>query len=186
MCLVNRSITLVGDFYQHTFDTSRDGSYKKNLHKEYLQYLKSFESMGLVIDTTTLLKSHRCAPEVCSFISERMAIDIESHRKDSVDIFQIEDPQEALDLADNDDVVKLFFQNSSKYKCYAKNWGKSKGENQYQNICIVLNGTAGTAFKKEGTMQLAESTRNKLYVACTRARGNIYFVHENLLKTRRI
>ncbi|NOQ94147.1 MAG: AAA family ATPase [Methylophaga sp.] len=186
VCSVNRDITLVGDFHQHTFDTSRDGNYKKNLHKEYSEYLKSFESMGLVVDTTTLLKSHRCAPEVCSFISERMAIDIESHREDSVDILLIEDPQEVLDLADNDDVVKLFFRNSSKYRCNAKNWGKSKGENQYQDICVVLNGTAGTAFMKEGAMQLAESTRNKLYVACTRARGNIYFVHENLLKTRKI
>ena len=115
-----------------------------------------------------------------------MGIDIESHRKDSVDISLIEDPQEALDLACNDDVVKLFFQNSSKYRCNSKNWGKSKGENHYQDICIVLNGTAGTAFKREGTMRLAESTRNKLYVACTRARGNIYFVHEKLLKTLKV
>ena len=39
-------IICVGDFYQHTFDTSRDGVVNKTLHQDYEKYKHSFNYMG--------------------------------------------------------------------------------------------------------------------------------------------
>ena len=33
----------VGDFYQHTFDTSRDGNVNANLHRDLNKYINSFK-----------------------------------------------------------------------------------------------------------------------------------------------
>lgn len=182
LCASELDITLVGDFYQHTFDTSRDGVYKKNLHKDYEKYLSIFDSLGLIKDTTSLIKSHRCAPEVCAYITEKLGIDIESHRLDSVQIEHITNKSKALELARDDNVVKLFYNNASKYSCRAKNWGKSKGEDHYNDVCVVLNPGTEKALRKDGVIEIAEGTKGKLYVACTRARGNLYFVSQSHLK----
>lgn len=182
LCACELDITLVGDFYQHTFDTSRDGAYKKNLHKDYKKYLSIFHDAGLTVDTVSLIKSHRCAPEVCSYITEKLGINIESHRADSVQIEHVKDKERALELAMDDSVVKLFYNNSSRYSCRAKNWGKSKGEDHYQDVCVVLNPGTEKALIKNGVIDIAEGTKGKLYVACTRARGNLYFVSQSHLK----
>ena len=182
LCKCELGITLVGDFYQHTFDTSRDGAYKKNLHKNYDKYLSIFHDAGLTVDTTSLIKSHRCAPEICVYITEKLGIGIESHRSDSVQIEHITDKERALELAMDDRVIKLFYNNASKYTCRAKNWGKSKGEDQYQDVCVVLNPGTEKALAKNGVIDIAEGTKSKFYVACTRTKGNLYFVSQLYLK----
>ena len=46
------NVLLVGDYFQHTFDTSRDGNVRRNLHKKGTEvYLKEFESAGFEVDT---------------------------------------------------------------------------------------------------------------------------------------
>ncbi len=76
----NCSIFLVGDFYQHTYDTSRDGSVNKNLYNDYLEYINKFRVAipEIIIDNTTFIKSKRCSKEVCAFIKEKLNIDMES------------------------------------------------------------------------------------------------------------
>lgn len=69
-----------------------------------------------------------------------------------------------------------FYQEKHKYKCYSENWGLSKGIDDFNDVCIILNKTTLKAFKSNKLIELAPSTRNKLYVACTRAKGNIYFM----------
>lgn len=34
-------------------------------------------------------------------------------------------------------VVKLFYEQH--YSCYSKNWGVSKGQDHYVDVCVVLN-----------------------------------------------
>jgi len=69
-------IQLVGDFHQHTFDTSRDGTTNNDLHNNYEEYIKSFEQMGVRPDTKHLNKSWRCTPTICNFITENLDIEI--------------------------------------------------------------------------------------------------------------
>ena len=173
---------LVGDFHQHTFDTSRDGPKNKTLHNDYEKYRKRFEKAGLVVDTTSLSKSHRCSPTVCDFIRKHLGIEIYSHSNEGTNATFLDGQDDADWLHACDGTVKLFYQEHHKYDCYSENWGKSKGTDHYQDVCVVLNGTAYKAFKNGLLRDAKPQTRNKLYVACSRPRGNLYLMPGQLFK----
>lgn len=182
----NVNMLLVGDFYQHTFDTSRDGNTQKNLHCCFSKYCKKLSSAGFKIDLESLSHSYRCSPSVCSFVENELAIEIQSHRNDQVEVRLINDSQEIEDIYLNDSIVKLFYQKSNSYYGYTGNWGSTKGLDHFQNVCVVLNPTTFKAFESGQLDQLPPTTKNKLYVACTRAKGNLYFVSEKLLKKYKV
>jgi DNA helicase IV len=46
----------------------------------------------------------------------------------------------------------------------------------------VLNPKTLKAFNSGELVKLSPTTKNKLYVACTRAKGSLYFVPEKSLK----
>ena len=72
----------------------------------------------------------------------------------------------------------MHYQNSAKYGIGQRNWGETKGEDHYQDVCILLNKTTAAKFSSGKLTELPPSTKNKLYVAITRARGNVYFINE--------
>lgn len=172
----------VGDFYQHTFDTSRDGNVNKSLHDCYDKYKAKFTKVGYIVDEELLSKSHRCSPIVCKFVTENLSIHIDSHRSDKTHIEFIECKNQAIDLMNCTETAKLFYQDSRKYKGYTENWGATKGLDCFENICIVLNNTTLKLFQSGKLEELKPQTKNKFYVACTRAKQNIYFVPERLVK----
>ena len=176
------NVVFVGDFYQHTFDTSRDGNVNQNLHNDYANYQSKLENMGLQSDTEKLKKSYRCSPSVCDFISENLGIEIESHRNDETKIEFVEDREKANAIFNNNDIVKIFYQEHYKYDCYSRNWGGCKGEDQYQDVCVVLNPTALGKYEKDRLTELLAQSKNKLYVALSRARGDLYLVPNKLFK----
>jgi DNA helicase-2/ATP-dependent DNA helicase PcrA len=172
----------VGDFYQHTFDTSRDGNIRTSLHKKGAEsYLKEFEKAGVEIDIKTLNKTHRCSPTVCKFITDQIGIPIESIREDETNVVIVDEKDQALELCRDDTKVKLFYQNSAKYDCYSNNWGKCKGLNKYVDVCVVLNLKTSKLFREGKLSELADSTKNKLYVACSRANRSLYILDESHL-----
>ena len=175
-------ILLVGDFFQHTFDTSKDGAVNGKIYDDYGKYIKKLEKSGYTADKTTLLKSYRCSPSICTYVQDNLGIQIESHREDETDIVNIESQEDADALFDDSGVVKLFYQNSSKYPCFSDNWGNSKGQDHFNDVCIVLNPTSLKKFQEGKLADLNPQTKGKLYVACTRARGNLYFVSEKYYK----
>ena len=69
-----------------------------------------------------------------------------------------------------------------KYPCYSQNWGASKGIDHYEDVCVVLNPANVKAWKMGSFKDINAETKKKLYVACSRARGNLSFVPEILLK----
>jgi len=178
----NVEMQLVGDFYQHTFDTSRDGNTQKNLHACFDKYCTQLANAGFRVDLESLSHSYRCSPSVCSFIKDSLAIEIQSHREDEVEVSLVTDDQEIQHLYLNDSIVKLFYQKSSAYSGNTENWGNTKGLDHYQDVCVVLNPKTLKAFESKQLSQLPPTTKNKLYVACTRAKGKLYFVPEKSLQ----
>lgn len=174
-------ILLVGDFFQHTFDTSRDGNIQNGLHSNFEAYLTKLTDAGYTVDLDTLSHSYRCSPTVCRFVTEQIGIAISSHRQDEIDIALIENSEHIERLFSDDSIVKLFFKESYKYVGRTDNWGNTKGLDDFADICIVLNPTTFAAYTKGRLATLPQSTLNKLYVACTRAKGNVYFVSQRLL-----
>lgn len=176
------NILFVGDFYQHTYDTSVDGRTNQNLHSSYPAYLQRFEAMGLVVDTTSLSDSYRCSPAVCRYVTNNLGIQIGSHRTDETAINFITSETDIYDLYQDPSIVKLFYQQHHSHSCFSKNWGGSKGEDRYSDVCVVLNATSLKHYTEGLLHDLPPSSKNKLYVAITRTRNNLYFFSETLLK----
>ena len=76
----------------------------------------------------------------------------------------------------------MHYQKASTFGSGHRNWGDIKGEDCYQYVCVLLNKTTMQAYKKGNLQNLAASTRNKLYVALTRAKGRVYLVEEDYAK----
>lgn len=178
--------TFVGDFFQHTFDTSRDGNVNASLHNDYNTYKAKFKAHKLKVDTESLNKSYRCSKSVCEFITEKIGISIKAHDDRESDVTYEDDPAAVLALYKDSQTVKLFYKEHYKYACYSQNWGASKGVDRYQDVCVVLNPANVKAWQNGSFRDINTETRNKLYVACSRARGNLTFVPESLLKSYKL
>ena len=63
----NINMLFVGDFYQHTFDTSRDGATNSTLFNSKAKYESRFTAKGFICDSTSLVNSWRCSKNVCQF-----------------------------------------------------------------------------------------------------------------------
>lgn len=155
-----------------------------SLHDDYDKYKDTFARMGITVDFESLKKSHRCSPTVCNFITDNLRIEIHSHRTDDTKIHFIETQEQADEIFRNRSIVKLFYQKHGAYGCYSRNWGASKGENRYDDVCVVLNKKTLDMFHDK-LHELNPVTKNKLYVACTRARNDLYFVSEHFYKKYR-
>lgn len=170
----NLNIDLIGDFFQHTYDSSRDGQYLGNLFEEKTKYVNKLRMSGYELHPEQLTKSYRCSPIICEFVQNQIGINIESHRVDATNIKYVENESEANELRNNDSIVKLFFQNHHLHGCFSRNWGDCKGEDRYESVCVVLNKTTDDLFRAKKLRDLAPTSKNKLYVAITRARGDVF------------
>lgn len=178
----NVEVLLVGDFYQHTYSTSADGAVNKGLHDSYDRFKDELRSAGLFIDTTSLLKSHRCSTTVCSFIRDKIGVEIYSHSERITQVSVVSELSHAEALHASAGTVKLFFQEHGRYGCYSQNWGDSKGRDHYQDVCVVLNAESWNRFSAGTLAEMAATSRNKLYVACSRARGDLHVMPDTMLK----
>jgi len=175
-------VLLVGDFFQHTYSTSVDGAVNKGLHESYERFKNTLRDAGLSIDTTSHVCSHRCSSTVCEFIRNNIGVEIQPVIDRGTTVSIVRDAETAAQIYARNDTVKLFFKDQEKYLCYSQSWGASKGLDHYQDVCVVMTGVAWTKYEKGELASLAALSKNKLYVACSRARGNLYLMPETLLK----
>ena len=173
----------VGDFYQHTYDTSRDGTVNANLHKDYELYKNQFVQVGIDVDTESLIRSHRCSPTVCNFITNKIGIEIQSHRETETIVKCITHQDEAREMIGSNNIVKLFYKMHSKYNCYSYNWGESKGADHFNDVCVVLYKEATKLYRNNELNKLTQLNKNRFYVACSRARGNLYFLTDEFFNS---
>lgn len=178
----NVEVLLVGDFYQHTYSTSADGAVNRGLHDSYDRFKDALRSAGLVVDTTSLLRSHRCSTTVCSFIRDKIGVDIYAHSERTTQVAVVCELSRAAELHAASNTIKLFYRERGLYDCYSQTWGDSKGRDHYQDVCVVLNAEAWKRFSAGTLSEMAATSRNKLYVACSRARGDLYVMPDTLLK----
>lgn len=117
---------------------------------------------------------------MCNYIRNNLGIAISSNRQetDNTSIEHIADAELIASILDDSRIVKLHYQNGTKFGIGHKNWGSSKGEDHHQDVCVLLNKTTASKRRADTLSELAPSTKNKLYVAITRARGNVYLLNE--------
>lgn len=174
---LNIPVTLVGDFHQATFVSSRRGNKGKGTYSNFENYKSQFEKNGFYFEENKLIASHRCSKSVSQFIKNKLDIRMESHRDDETNIKLLTDSDSIKEVLENDRIIKLFYQNSKKYSIRADNWGNVKGLG-FQDVCVILNPTTYKKFPEQ-LNELATTTLSKFYVACTRTKGNLYFIEES-------
>lgn len=184
----NLKILLVGDFYQHTFDTSRDGAVNHSLHNNYDGYIRNYHKTGIAIDSATLNKSHRCSADICNLVKDRLDIHIESSRHEQGEIIFINSKEDVAIVFQDDSIVKLFYQEHTKYPCYSENWGASKGNDHYSSVCVVVNSKIMKLLSEGNSDKnnISPTTLNKLYVAITRAKNTLLILDQKLISHLKI
>lgn len=172
------NVYLLGDFYQKTYSTSKSGNKGKGIHSNFNKWINEFQKNEFEINTNSLSKSRRCPTEVCRFIQDKLNIEITSDINGGFQPMFIEQDKEIDTIMNNDSVMKLFFEDSLKYHCLSQNWGDSKGL-EFESVCVVLNPTTYKLYRQNNLQELKTKTKAKLYVACTRTLGDLYFIQES-------
>lgn len=175
----------VGDFYQHTYDTSRVGNKNKNLHKNIDNYVMRFKKQGFQIDRETLSGSYRCPPHICQFIQDKLGIKISSLCPNSRNgmIGLVTEHEKISRLLADPLIVKLMYKDSHQFGDKFKNWGEVKGVDNFNDVCIILTTSASNSLKaKDNFLGLSATTLHKLYVAISRSRRNCFLITQKDFK----
>lgn len=176
------NVTLVGDFYQHSVAAKKNKGkpYEKNPTKElFKSYLAS---KTINVDDTTLIKTKRCPSAICEFISKKLNIEINADNSNDGKVYFITEPLNIKNILENENIIKLTFKESNKYNFKCINWSYSKGDT-YDNVCVILTSKFENIDLDNFKLQdIDQSTINKLYVAFTRTKGNLYVIKESVFK----
>ena len=171
----NTNVLYLGDFYQHTFDTSHSGTKNCNLYSKGITYYLSKFDRILKIDNETLSKSHRCKKNVCEFISQ-IGIKIESHSEEDGIIRILDSKEDIIKCLEDNNITKLFYSGHSRSNLLpSNNWGACKGST-YENVCIITTKNIYNALKNHSFEGIKQETINKFYVACSRTKNNLFFI----------
>ena len=178
------SVVLVGDYYQHSVSAiNNSGKPFVKKHKEitYTDFVKELRKLKFNVDDMTLRKSRRCSKEICNFIAEKLGISIESADVNQ-GIVKWVTGDEIKTILQNPSVVKLVFNGSKQYSFEAINWSYSKGDT-VDTACVVLTDKFEKLNTNEfSTQGIHTSTINKLYVALTRSKGDLFLIRASDFK----
>lgn len=178
---VEVGLLLVGDYYQHSVSgDNNSGLPFSGKSATYEGFLKRMKSLKLEIDQTTLLKSRRCTARVCDFVSSKLKISIQSCSEEEGDVIEIRTIEEAKLVLDDPSIKKLVLQKARAYGNDFINWGYSKGDT-YPKTCVILTDVASELCSDSFSLStLKQQAINKLYVALTRSKGDVYIMPRKL------
>lgn len=177
------NVVLVGDYYQHSVagrnNTGKPFKIKKN-EVSCSDFIASLTKAGFDVDTITLAKSRRCSPDVCDYVSQKLGISINSHGDHTGSVIWADDI--ANELLENNQIGKLVYSDASSYVFPALNWSYSKGDT-FDAVCVILTDKFEKLSDRNfSSSNIPQSTLNKLYVAMTRSRGNLYLIKSSTFK----
>ena len=176
-------ILLVGDYYQHSVSARNNTGKPFKISKKdisYSDFINVVSKAGFDVDTASLAKSRRCSIEVCNYISNKLKIDITSTGEHEGKVIWAD--RFADKVLENDQIIKLVYSNATRYSFPALNWSYSKGDT-VDCACVILTNDF-EEFDKDNfeIKKISVSTLNKLYVAMTRSRGDLYLIKASTFK----
>ena len=178
------NILLVGDYYQHSVSGKNNTGlpFKEGqTNVSYSRYKQRISDYGITIDETSLVKSRRCTATVCTFIRNKLLIDIFSANPCPGDLIWPDVPQ-TVKLLQDPSIIKLVYRDAKKQNFNAINWSYSKG-NTYDRVCVILTRNLdGLNSDNFQLGKLSPTTLNKLYVALTRSKGDVFIIPQPIFK----
>lgn len=177
-----KDITLVGDYYQHSVsgrtNSGKPFSKEKGKWYPYPDFVTKMVENGFEVDTESLKISRRCSESVCAFVRKKLGVDIigSDHLGRIVLLNPCNMSQSQIDdILQDDAIPKLIFSGANKYLGRYINWSYSKGDT-FDDVCVILTEKTNSICDKDWSFTLTDVVRNKLYVALTRARHNVYLL----------
>ena len=174
------NLTLVGDYYQHSVSGKNNaGKPFKNgsTPVSYTEFINALSRLHLSVDTTTLSCSRRCPPLICEFVTRKLSITINANNDHEGSVIWLNKESIPAILNDNS-IPKLVYQDAKKYTFNAINWSYSKGDTM-NSACVILTDKFKDIDKDSFSVSgISEITINKLYVALTRTKGNLYLIKQ--------
>lgn len=175
------NVLMVGDYYQHSVSAINNSGcpFKvKSKILNYDEYINYLYDLGIGVDNTSLITSRRCSKPVCDFVSKKLNINISSSEKNSGKVFFLTDKVEISEIMKNDKIVKLFWERADLYDCCSNTWSYSKGDT-YDNVCVILTDVYSKIINDDYVCEQNPISKNKLYVALTRSKGNVFLVNKS-------
>lgn len=177
------NVVFVGDYHQHSVSaTNNSGKPFKNKSGDvsYDAFVAELQKSGFEVDLTTLDKSRRCSAEICDYVSQKLRISITSSGDHVGTVIWVDD--DPTSVLDNNQITKLVFQEAANYSFPALNWSYSKGDTVDAACVILTDALDNLDSDKFNPERVKLSTINKLYVAMTRSRGNLYLMKASTFK----
>lgn len=172
------NLHFVGDYFQSQVSQT---NFKNRLPYNKVHGLDEFvdllKSKKINIDQETLKKSWRCPDDTCEFIRSKLYIPILAAQEKEGGIKQITDVQKGIEILNNENIVKLFWDSGINGFSEIKNankWGYSKGDT-YDSTCVILTKSTNSIVHSSN-LKIPMTTRNKLYVALTRSLGDTFLM----------
>lgn len=171
------NILLVGDYYQHSVSAVNNSGKPFKKGKDEVSYDEFKELLiknRLLVDEETLKVSRRCSQAVCEYVNCKLGIKIDSRNDRKGQVIWVEDNIE--DILEDDSIIKLVYKNANSYNFKAVNWSYSKGDTM-ENVCVILTEKLSDIDSDEFKLKsITTATINKLYVAMTRTKGDLYLI----------
>ena len=178
-----KDIVLVGDYHQHSVSATNNSGkpfQKRSNSVSYYEFIAGLKNAGFKVDLTTLDKSRRCSSDICQYVSKKLGINILSYGNNLGAVIWVDENARAI--LEDQEIIKLLYKDASRYSFRAINWSYSKGDT-FDATCVILTDKfEKLADDKFSTKEISESTINKLYVAMTRSRGNLYLMRYSTFK----
>lgn len=172
------SILLVGDYYQHSVSAINNSGkpFKKGKTDVcYEDFVSNLKKQKFNIDENTLNKSRRCSTDICAFVKGKLGINIESTGNNIGKVKWVNE-NDIVTILQNPTILKLVYNEAENYSFESMNWSYSKG-NTVEAACIIL--TNKFELLDTDNFSLTEipiPTINKLYVAMTRSKGDLFLI----------
>jgi DNA helicase-2/ATP-dependent DNA helicase PcrA len=176
-------VVLVGDYYQHSvLATNNSGRpfKKKSVDVSYDEFIDELKCEGFEVDITTLDKSRRCSKDVCEYVRNKLGIEIVSSGINPGSVIWVE--ENASYILEDPSIIKLVYNGASRYTFRAMNWSYSKGDTVDAACIILTDDFEKLADDSFSTNHISVITLNRLYVAMTRSRGNLYLMRFSTFK----
>lgn len=178
------SVLLVGDYYQHSVSAiNNSGKPFKNRKNNvsYPDFVAELKRQKFDVDETTLSKSRRCSKDICDFVKEKLRINIESAEINAGKVKWVTEDQ-VESVLQNPAILKLVFNVATNYSFDSMNWSYSKGDT-VGAACVILTDKFEKLDSEEFSLTgIPEPTINKLYVAMTRSKGDLFLMKASAFK----
>lgn len=177
-------VILTGDLFQAGVSKSSRRKESKLLEfknesenmEDFLKEKLGTRSIKVILDALPV--SRRISIDCAKFVSVKLGINIESYGYSKAKVHLIKDTSELFTIA-SDGLTILTYNKSVKHNLFNdenyNNWSYVKGDT-CDNVLVVLTKNTDSILTGKLSPKVKPKIRNMLYVALTRAKGELYLV----------